>query len=71
MQQPLLSPIRFDFSLRNTADLQFFIKRSEYNYIMILAVQKWSEDLDWVRNYNIDTQRKFIISSIKKYNRRK
>ena len=67
----VLSPIRFDFSLRNTADLQYFIKRSESNFNLFLAVQKWSEDLDWVRNYNIDTQRRFIISSIQKYNGRK
>ena len=67
----VLSPIQFDFSLRNTADLQYLIKRSEYNYNMILAVQKRSEDLVWVRSYNIDTQRKFIISSTQKYSRRK
>ena len=51
--------------------LQYFIMRSESNFNLFLAVQKWSEDLDWVHNYNINTQRRFIISSIKKYNRRK
>lgn len=51
--------------------LQSFIFRGEGNIKMIWAIQKWEDDLDWVRNYNIDTQPQFNISSIQKYYRKK
>ena len=47
--------------------LQFFIKNSRYRYNLRIANQKWSDDLNWVRTYNIDKQKKYLITSIKKY----
>ena len=47
--------------------LQFFINNSRYRYNMRLANQKWSDDLKWIRNYNIDKQRKYVIVSEKKW----
>lgn len=47
--------------------LQFFINSSKYRYNMRLANQKWTDDLNWVRSYNIDKQRKYIVSSLKKW----
>lgn len=47
--------------------LQFFINNSRYRYNMRLANKKWSDDLQWVREYRVDKQRHFVIDSIKKY----
>ena len=47
--------------------LQNFINNSKNRPNMKLACQKWKDDLNWVRNYEIDKQRHFIVSSIKKY----
>lgn len=47
--------------------LQFFINSSKYRDNMKIANQKWQEDLIWVRNYNIDTQKHFLINSIQKF----
>lgn len=47
--------------------LQFFINNSKYRHNMHLANEKWSADLKWVRDYQIDQQRKYIIDSIKKW----
>ena len=30
-----------------------------------IAVAKWRSDLDWVRNYHIDTQRRFLIAGVR------
>ena len=46
--------------------LQTFINTREYQPNMKDAVEKWKEDLDWVRNYNINKQQKFYITTIKK-----
>lgn len=47
--------------------LQFFINSSKYRYNMRLANQKWSDDLKWVRSYNIDKQRKYIVTTLEKW----
>ena len=47
--------------------LQFFINSSRYRDNMKIAHQKWQEDLIWIREYNIDTQRHFLINSIQKF----
>ena len=45
--------------------IQFFIN-SHYNRLNFeRAVSKWQDDLDWVRNYHIDTQRRFIIAGVR------
>lgn len=46
--------------------LQFFINNSKYRTNMKVANRKWSDDLEWVRQYNIDKQRQYIISAIRK-----
>lgn len=43
-------------------DLQFFINSSMYRYNMREANRKWSDDLEWVRTYNIDKKRKYITA---------
>ena len=48
--------------------LQFFVNTSKYRYNMRLANQKWSEDLEWVRSYKIDKQRKYILTTLKRWN---
>lgn len=47
--------------------LQFFIRSRGGNPSMQLACAKWEEDLDFVRNYRIDRQRRFIISSVRQH----
>ncbi len=47
--------------------LQFFINNSKYRDNMKIANKKWQEDLIWVREYKIDTQKHFFISSIEKF----
>ena len=47
--------------------LQFFINSSRHRDNMKIANQKWQEDLIWVREYNINTQRHFLIHSIQKF----
>jgi dsRNA-specific ribonuclease len=47
--------------------LQFFINSSRYRNNMYLANMKWEADLQWVRSYNINRQRHFIIEGIQKY----
>ncbi len=47
--------------------LQFFIRHSQNRYNMRVACQKWQDDLAWVRKYNIDKQKRYIIRSVKKY----
>ena len=47
--------------------LDFFINNSRNRSNMQLAVKKWSDDQNWVRNYNIDYQRTFFIGDIKRY----
>ncbi len=46
--------------------LQFFIRWREKNPSMRDACRKWNEDLDWVRNYRIDKQRRFIIADVRR-----
>lgn len=47
--------------------LEFFINNSRNRANMRVAVKKWIDDQEWVRNYNIDYQRSFFIGDIKKY----
>ena len=46
--------------------LNFFIKRNGKKANMEEAVRRWNEDLKWVREYQINRQRKFEISNIQK-----
>lgn len=46
--------------------LNFFIRRNGKRQNMEEAVHRWSEDLRWVREYQINRQRYFEISSIRK-----
>ena len=43
-------------------NLQFFINSSMYRYNMREANQKWTNDLAWVRTYDIDKRRKYIMT---------
>ena len=47
--------------------LQWLIRTHEKNSSMWLACEKWREDLDWVRAYNINRQRRFAIGSVQRY----
>lgn len=47
--------------------LQFFINTSQYRHNMKSAIEKWTEDLEWVRDYNINKQRKQKVTNIKKW----
>ena len=31
---------------------------------MAMSVSKWKSDLDWVRNYDIENQRKFKVKRV-------
>lgn len=46
--------------------LNFFIRRNGSKADMDIAVQKWRDDLDWVRNYRLGSQSMFQISGVKK-----
>lgn len=46
--------------------LNFFIRNHSNRDNYTLAVKKWKEDLEFVRNYCINTQRQFEIQNIKK-----
>ena len=46
--------------------LNFFIRRNGSKADMAIAVQKWRDDLDWVRNYRLGSQSMFQISGVKK-----
>lgn len=48
--------------------LQFFISWRENNPKMAEACKKWRSDLDWVRDYRIDEQRRFDVESIRRFN---
>ena len=45
--------------------LTFFIASQKNKRNMKLAVRKWTADLEWVRQYRINSQRRFLISDIK------
>lgn len=45
--------------------LTFFISSKKNKKNMKFAVQKWTADLEWVRQYRINSQRRFLISNIK------
>ena len=47
--------------------LQFFISWREGNPSMGNACDKWREDLAFVRNYEMDTQRRFSIGAVRRY----
>ena len=47
--------------------LTLFIASKKNMKNMKPAVQKWTADLEWVRQYKINNQRKFLISDLKKY----
>jgi hypothetical protein len=44
--------------------LTFFINSKKNRWNMKLAVEKWTDDLEWVRQYRIDSQRRFLILDI-------
>lgn len=46
--------------------LSFLIEMRKNNPSMQLAIEKWSDDLDWVREYNINRQRRYLIRDVKK-----
>ncbi len=46
--------------------LEFFIRVNRNAVNKRTAVKKWSDDLNWVRNYRINAQRKFRVSSIRR-----
>ena len=50
--------------------LTFFINSKKNMWNMKSAVKKWTDDLEWVRQYRIDSQRRFLISGIKKFHQR-
>lgn len=45
--------------------LNFLIKTNEKKHNMSVAISRWNDDIDWVRNYQIDSQQRFMISEIK------
>lgn len=45
--------------------IQFFINSHHKQSNRKIAVAKWRSDLDWVRNYRIDTQRRFLIAGVR------
>ena len=45
--------------------LNSFISRNRNNPRMWLAVDKWEDDLEWVRQYNMNKQRRFVIDGVK------
>lgn len=45
--------------------IQFFINSHYKQSNRKIAVAKWRSDLDWVRNYHIDTQRRFLIAGVR------
>ena len=45
--------------------LHFFINNHYSQPTWAHAVSKWRDDLDWVRNYHIDTQRRFLIAGVR------
>ena len=47
--------------------LQFFINSSRYRNNMYMANKKWEADLQWVRSYDVNRQRQFIIDGVSKY----
>ena len=47
--------------------IQWLIRSREGSPNMWLAIDKWQEDLDWVRAYNINRQRRFSIGSIQRF----
>ena len=46
--------------------LNFFIKRNGKKANMEEAVRRWNEDLKWVREYQMNRQRQFEISNVRK-----
>lgn len=47
--------------------LQFFIRTNRNRRNMGTACAKWEEDIEFVRGYKIDTQRRFVVSSVRRY----
>lgn len=47
--------------------LSFFINNGKNRRGMELACRRWKDDLEWVRYYNIDRQRSFIINRARRY----
>lgn len=47
--------------------LQYFINLNKAKENRFEAICKWTEDLNWVREYKIDNQRKYIIKAMNKY----
>jgi hypothetical protein len=45
--------------------LTSFISRGRNNPNHWIAVEKWEEDLDWVRNHRINKQPHFIINEVR------
>ena len=44
--------------------LHFFINNASSRKSMAMSVSKWKSDLDWVRNYDIENQRKFKVKRV-------
>ena len=47
--------------------LDFFISRNGKKRNMEVAVSRWEDDVNWVRNYNMCGQRQANIRGMKKY----
>ena len=47
--------------------LQHFIRLNGSKDSNWLAVEKWKEDLEFIQNYNINTQPRIAVSSVKHY----
>lgn len=46
--------------------LDFLIRTNGKRKNMTVAVSRWNEDIDWIRNYQLDSQRQVTIGRIKK-----
>lgn len=51
---------------RIMAYLKFFIQFNKNQRNKQEAVQKWKDDLDWIRNFQINEQRRFLIREIRR-----
>ena len=47
--------------------LEFFLRQNENRATHRLACKKWREDLEFVQNYNINTQPRVAVSGVKHY----
>lgn len=47
--------------------LQMFIAQREGMWNMRFACEKWRDDLAWVRDYRVDSQRSFTIAAVRRF----